>query len=55
LQIVERPQSEGELQALRRSAQRGSPYGTARWQKNTAVRLGLEFTLRPRGRPRKSS
>ena len=52
LQIVAQPQTEGELEAVRRSAQHGRPYGGPRWQKNTAVRLGLEFTLRPRGRPR---
>ena len=52
--IVARPQAEGELEAVRRSAQQGRPYGGARWQRNTALRLGLEFTLRPRGRPRKS-
>ena len=52
-QIVAQPQSEGELEAVRRSAQQGRPYGGSRWQKNTSVRLGLEFTLRPRGRPKK--
>lgn len=28
------------------------PHGGSRWQKNTAVRLGLECTLHPRGRRR---
>jgi putative transposase len=40
-----------ELAALRRSAQRGSPYGESRWMEATARRLGLGCTLRPRGRP----
>ena len=30
----------------------GAPFGSERWQKKTARRMGLEFTLRPRGRPR---
>lgn len=43
----------GELAALRRSVQRGAPFGTAAWQQETARRLGLESTLQPLGRPRK--
>jgi hypothetical protein len=45
-------QSEEELNALRRCSARGTPFGTTEWVKATAVRLGLEFTTRPRGRPR---
>lgn len=41
-----------ELEALRKSVQRGAPYGHAKWQERTASRLGLESSLRPRGRPR---
>jgi putative transposase len=33
--------------------QRGRPFGSEKWQKATAKRLGLESTFRPRGRPRK--
>ena len=51
--LVNRPQTERELEALRRSVQRGSPFGSPGWQTQTARRLGLEFTLRPRGRPKK--
>jgi len=40
--------------ALRRSVQRGRPFGDPRWQKRMAKRLGLESTLRPRGRPKGS-
>jgi len=29
------------------------PYGTPIWQMNVGKELGLESTLRPRGRPRK--
>jgi len=44
----------GELDALRRSVQRGQPYGSDNWVRYAAKRLGLETSLRPRGRPRKS-
>jgi putative transposase len=44
-----------ELEALRLSLKRGAPYGTTRWQANTADQLGLAPTLRPRGRPRRST
>ena len=50
---VNRPQTEAELEAVRRCIQRGAPYGSRRWQRRTARRLGLESSLRPRGRPRK--
>jgi putative transposase len=52
-QLVNRPQTEGELQALRLSVLRGRPYGGERWVRSTAKRLGLETSLRPRGRPKK--
>ena len=53
LEIVNRPQSAGELEALRRSVNRDAPYGDSAWQRVTAARYNLEHTLRPRGRPRK--
>ena len=53
LRQVRQPQTEAELEAVRQAVRRGSPYGRARWQKQTAIRLGTEFTLRPRGRPKK--
>ena len=33
--------------------QRGSPFGDSAWSDRTVRRLGLETTLRPRGRPKK--
>ncbi|MCC6125520.1 MAG: hypothetical protein IT426_11195 [Pirellulales bacterium] len=48
LQRLNRVEPECEQDAIRRALRRGSPFGGERWQKNTAVRLGLEFTLRPR-------
>ena len=53
LRLVNRPQTEAELKAVRECVRRGSPYGTGQWRLRTAKRLGLEWTLRPRGRPRK--
>ena len=50
---VNRPQTEAELTALRRSVNRGQPYGETEWVAKMARRLGLETTLRPRGRPKK--
>jgi len=48
---VNRPETEAELEALRRSAKRGSPFGDATWVVETARALRLERTLRPLGRP----
>lgn len=42
-----------ELQRLRAAVNRGAPFGEADWQVHTAGKLGLESSLRPRGRPRK--
>jgi putative transposase len=50
---VNQPQSEAELEALRRSVQRGQPYGAEGWVERVAQQLNLESTLRARGRPRK--
>ena len=52
LRWVNEPQTQTELEALRQSVVRGSPYGHDRWRALTARRLGLESSLRPRGRPR---
>jgi len=52
LAFVNRAETQAELEALRTSVRRGRPYGEQRWQKLTARRLGLESTLRPRGRQR---
>ena len=48
---VNAPQTEAEIAALRRSIQRGCPFGDEPWSNRTVRRLGLESTLRPRGRP----
>ncbi|MGO9465792.1 MAG: transposase [Isosphaeraceae bacterium] len=41
-----------ELELIRRSVVRGTPLGTSAWVAKTVKRLGLESTIRPRGRPR---
>jgi putative transposase len=41
-----------EIEAVRLCANRGRPLGDAIWTARTARRLGLESTLRSRGRPR---
>ncbi|HEY9125807.1 MAG TPA: transposase [Acidobacteriaceae bacterium] len=51
---VNAPQQEVELDLLRRSIVRGTPFGSAQWTAQAALKAGLESTLRPRGRPRKS-
>jgi putative transposase len=48
---VQVPHTEAELATLRRCAARGAPFGADAWVVPTAARLGLEYTLRPRGRP----
>ena len=53
LKWVNQPQSESELEALKRCVRRGTPFGGESWIKSSAARLGLQFTLRPRGRPKK--
>ncbi len=52
--LVDEPQTEQELEAVRLSVGRGRPFGSETWQNRTAKRLGLEFTMHPRGRPRKN-
>ena len=52
---VNRPQTAAEEKAVRQAIRRSSPFGSTQWQVRTAKRLGLEWTLRPRGRPKKDS
>jgi putative transposase len=53
LRCVNEPLTEGELAALRTGIKRGRPFGSPYWTARTARQLGLESSLRPRGRPRK--
>jgi putative transposase len=45
-------ENEQELESLRKSVQRGRPFGQPGWQKAITRRLGLESAYRPTGRPR---
>jgi putative transposase len=49
---VNQSERASELEDLRCSAQRGRPFGSEGWVARIAKRLGLETTLRPRGRPK---
>jgi putative transposase len=42
-------------QRIQSSMKRGQPLGNERWTQSIARRLGLQFTLDPRGRPRKNA
>jgi putative transposase len=44
-----------ELRRIQRSAARGAPYGSPAWTQRVAKEFDLEHTLRPRGRPRRTS
>ena len=50
--LVNEPEPKAALEALRRSVNRGRPFGAEAWVTRIAKRLGLESTLRPRGRPK---
>ncbi len=53
--LVNAPQTDAELTALRRSVRRGSPFGDEPWSDEAAASLGLAATRRPLGRPKLSS
>jgi putative transposase len=54
LDRVNAPQTAEELADLRACVNRQRPYGEEEWVKSATVALGLESSLRRRGRPRKS-
>ena len=51
LGFVNEPQTAAELTALRRSVNRGCPFGDDQWTDETVGQLSLESTMRLRGRP----
>ncbi len=51
---VNAPATDSEIDRLRSSVNRGTPFGSEEWVSQTARRLGLEGSLRPRGRPRRN-
>jgi putative transposase len=54
-EYVNEPQTEAELAAIRRCLARGRPFGGDAWQAKVARQLDLEYTFRPRGRPKKAT
>ncbi len=52
---VNRAEGKKELEAVRRSVQRGQPYGSELWCERIVQTLGPESTVRPRGWPRKTA
>jgi putative transposase len=50
---VNEAEPQEDLDTLRRSIARGTPYGPGDWVSRTAAALGLDLTLHARGRPRK--
>jgi putative transposase len=53
--LVNEPQTDAEVAAIRGSIERGRPFGNSTWMRLAATKLGLESSLRPRGRPRKGA
>ena len=49
---VNAPHTAAELEGVRRSVRREYPFGSTTWVVRMAKRLGLESTLRSRGRPK---
>ncbi len=55
VQRVNQTLSQKELAAVRTCVERGRPFGHDAWVKKISRASGLEYTLRPRGRPSKAS
>ena len=52
LERVNKPLTDREQESLQRSIQRGNPFGNAEWTAKIIKKLGLESTVKPRGRPK---
>jgi putative transposase len=50
-EYVDTPLTDTEIEKVRISVNRQSPFGSDEWQQQTIARLGLESTVRRRGRP----
>lgn len=53
LELVNQPVNESELECVRTCVTRGCPFGRGDWVERMTKLLGLEHTLRERGRPKK--
>jgi putative transposase len=54
VEAVNAPMFETEVQLVRESIRRDRPLGDRTWTLATATKLGLEYSLHPRGRPPRS-
>lgn len=52
---VDEPLTQKELESIRKSIIRQCPYGEPEWQLKMCKMLGLESSLKPRGRPKKNN
>ena len=55
LRRLNRPQSDRELESLRRCANRNQPFGSDEWVDHVRKRFGSDSLFRPQGRPRNES
>ena len=53
LTLVNRNQNQKDIDQLRTCVNRQRPFGSKHWISRAAKSLGLEFTIRPQGRPKK--
>ena len=53
--LVNQAEPPNQLDGLKRSINRGSPFGEPAWKIKTAHKLKLESTMRERGRPKKGT
>ena len=54
-ELVNEPLDPVQRQRIKSSLERGRPLGEPQWAQSIARRLGLQFTLNPRGRPPKKA
>lgn len=54
MRLVNSPQTEEELAAVRNAVNRQSPFGEPDWTVRTAADLGLQQSVAPRGRPKRT-
>jgi len=55
LEWVNLPLTEAEREAMQTCINRGQPYGEDKWKLRIAKKLGIESSLRPRGRPQRGT
>ena len=51
--FIQQPITEDEMNAIRRSINKNTPYGTDAWRGKMVVQFKLQATMRQRGRPKK--